>query len=76
MIIGGIEAKVGRRLPMTGPSRTIRTCRSWCLGADGDAQHLVAEADAEGGDAASDDVADHRHRIFAELRSFAERRAF
>jgi hypothetical protein len=35
------------------------------LGSDGDAEHLVAEADAEGGDIFIDDVADHRHGIFA-----------
>ena len=35
------------------------------LGAERDAEHLVAEADAEGRHALVDQLADHRHGIFA-----------
>src|SRR5437899_2000970 len=40
-------------------------------GANRDAEHLVAEADAERWHAAVDDLADHRHRIFPGCRRIA-----
>src|SRR6516165_5563099 len=40
-------------------------------GADRDAEHLMAETDAEGGNCLLDDVADHRHRILAGCRRVA-----
>ena len=40
-------------------------------GADGQPQHLVAEADAEGRGAGSDDLLNHRHCVFAGLGGIA-----
>ena len=54
---------------MIGAVMTLMHLRR--LGADRDAEHLVAKADAEGRDAAVDDVADDRHGIFARRRRVA-----
>src|SRR3954452_23506877 len=54
---------------MIGAVMTLMHLRR--LGADRDAEHLVAQADAEGRDAAIDDVADDRHGIFARRRRVA-----